>query len=381
MKRSPSPTWAPRYSYSDALVNDLCAVAEARARVELLPLPADESLRLRHAAYQRSTRSSTRIEGNPLDDQAMRVAIATADREGSKAEQEVRNYWRALDHVEEWAQGSNPLSEAWIQELHAVVIVRGRGRRRQRTPFRKEEVPVVDTVSRRIEFAPPTPADVGLLMQQLCQWWQASERLPPLIRAGLLSHRFISIHPFPDGNGRCGRLLATASLWRSGYAFRGFLSFEEWFAADREAYYGSLQLGCPVDFYEGRHDPDHSPWLEYFAAVLQRAAADLAERAQALQGRQEPPVPHPWEGLDRRSQQLLTRLRARVAAGQEPADQFKPTELEEWFAVSSTTAQDWLRQWQEQGVLEPARPGQRIRTWRLREPWQQWVLGQPLQRE
>jgi hypothetical protein len=40
-----------------------------------------------------------------------------------------------------------------------------------------------------------------------------------------------------------------------------------------------------------------------------------------------------------------------------------------------------LRQWQEQGLLEPARPGQRIRTWRLREPWQQWVLGQPLQRE
>ena len=49
-------------------------------------------------------------------------------------------------------------------------------------------------------------------------------------------------------------------------------------------------------------------------------------------------MPHLWEGLDRRSQQLLTRLRARVAAGQEPADQFKPTELEEWFAVSSTTA-------------------------------------------
>jgi hypothetical protein len=92
MKRSPSPTWTPRYSYSDTLVNGLCAVAEARARVELLPLPADESLRLRHAAYQRSTRSSTRIEGNPLDDQAMRVAIAAADREGSKAEQEVRNY-------------------------------------------------------------------------------------------------------------------------------------------------------------------------------------------------------------------------------------------------------------------------------------------------
>lgn len=82
-----------------------------------------------------------------------------------------------------------------------------------------------------------------------------------------------------------------------------------------------------MDFYEGRHDPDHSPWLESFAAVLEKAATDL----------------------------------------------------EEWFAVSSTTVQDWLRQWQEQGLLEPARSGQRIRSWRLRAPWQGWVTGQPLQ--
>jgi hypothetical protein len=30
---------------------------------------------------------------------------------------------------------------------------------------------------------------------------------------------------------------------------------------------------------------------------------------------------------------------------------------EELFAVSSTTVQDWLHQWQEQGLLEPFRPG------------------------
>ncbi|MCS5694398.1 hypothetical protein NZK33_20840 [Cyanobium sp. FGCU-6] len=74
MKRSASPPWTPHYSYGDALVKDLYAVADARGRVELFPLPADESLRLRHAAYQRSTRSSTRIECNPLDDQEVRLA-------------------------------------------------------------------------------------------------------------------------------------------------------------------------------------------------------------------------------------------------------------------------------------------------------------------
>ena len=183
--------WAPRYSYSNHLVADLCTTAASCALVELLPLPPDENLRLRHGAYQRSTRSSTRIEGNPLNDAAVRLAVASSDRTGSKAEQEVRNYWRALEMVEDWAQGKQPLSEAWIQQLHAVVIVRGRGRRQRRTPYRKEEVPVVDTLTRCIDYAPPFPDDVPTLMGQLCHWWQGSEALPAVVRAALLSHRFI----------------------------------------------------------------------------------------------------------------------------------------------------------------------------------------------
>ncbi|QVL51936.1 MAG: hypothetical protein KFB97_10520 [Cyanobium sp. M30B3] len=115
--------------------------------------------------------------------------------------------------------------------------------------------------------------------------------------------------------------------------------------------------------------------------MIRQAAVDLATRAEGLQARQERPDPHPWEGLDRRSQQLLTRLRVRVAAGEAEAGQFRPRDPEEWFAVSSTTAQDWLRDWQDQGLLEPARPGQWIRGWQLRQPWLAWVIGQPQREE
>ena len=98
-------------------------------------------------------------------------------------------------------------------------------------------------------------------------------------------------------------MLATAALWRCGYDFRRFLSIEEWFSQDREAYYAALQLGCPTDFYEGRHDPDHSPWLAFFAGVVRQAAAALAQQVRRLQACQRPTTPHPWEALDRRSQQ------------------------------------------------------------------------------
>ena len=98
-------------------------------------------------------------------------------------------------------------------------------------------------------------------------------------------------------------MLATAALWRCGYDFRRFLSIEEWFSQDREAYYAALQLGCPTDFYEGRHNPDHSPWLAFFAGVIRQAAAALVQQARRLQASQGATTPHPWEALDRRSQQ------------------------------------------------------------------------------
>ncbi|BAZ14891.1 hypothetical protein NIES4071_67610 [Calothrix sp. NIES-4071] len=65
----------PRFNYCDALVKHLGTIEAARAVVEVLPLPPDSALQLRHDAVQKSTRSSTRIEGNPLDDAEVRRAV------------------------------------------------------------------------------------------------------------------------------------------------------------------------------------------------------------------------------------------------------------------------------------------------------------------
>lgn len=365
-------SFVPKFLYSDEVVRHLGQIEAARAVIDLLPLPPDTSLRLRHDALQRSTHSSTQIEGNPLTEAAVRAAIAAGQRQGSKAEQEVRNYWRALDRVEEFAVIGVPISEKFIQELHRLVIVISGGRRGKRSDYRVAECPVVDTVTRRIDYGPPKPEDVPQLMTELVAWLnsQKAQDMATPVRAAILTHRFLSIHPFGDGNGRTGRLLATAELWRSGYRMRGFFSFDEYFNRDRDRYYRNLQMGLPVDFYEGRHDPDHGPWVNYFVEVMAQAAVDLKTKATSLYAANDP-EPAPWEQLPRRQQQALTRLLSRVLEFPTEPVLLSAADVEAWFGVSNRTAREWLKDWSAEQFIAPRlAEGQiRVREYELQEPW------------
>jgi|GEM_PF-127799 len=361
----------PRFRYTESMARDYGVIEAARAVIDVLPLPPDRILRLRQAARERTTQSSTRIEGNTLERAEIGRAVIGPGKAPSVMQQEVRNYWRALEWIEEQIEGNRPESEEFIRELHAVLIVKGQGRRGQRSDYRKSECPVVDTATGYIEYGPPRPADVPDLIKSLVAWWRdpATAKLLGPVRAGLLAHRFVSIHPFADGNGRTARALATTELWRSGYEMRGFLSIEEYYTSDLQAYYYSLQMGLPVSFYEGRHDPDHTWWLEYFLATMAKAAEGLREQAVALFAPEDHKSP-PWEGLRRVQQQILTRMVMRGSRKKTDPIVFTPRDVVEWFGVSANTARDWLEKWREEGFVRPERPDVlRIRSYVLAPYW------------
>lgn len=364
-------SFSPRFSYSHAMVRHLGLIESARAVVDVLPLPQDQQLRLKQAARQRATRHSTRIEGNTLDSEQVGQAVMAVGKSQTEMQQEVRNYWRALEWIEEQLEANRQPSEEFIRELHSIILVRGMGRRGLRSDYRKEECPVVDSATRRIDYAPPTPADVPVLMRGLVTWWEgkAAVELPGPVRAGLLAHRFVSVHPFGDGNGRTARALATAELWRSGYEMRGFLSLEEHYTADLGAYYEHLQMGLPVNFYDGRHDPDHNQWLEFFLATMARAADDLRHQAIGLYAPHRRRAP-PWESLHRVQQQLLTRLMMRGLESGPENLVFTPSDMVEWFGVSANTGREWLDRWRGDGFVQPAKAGaQRVRAYVLGARW------------
>src|SRR5436190_20836002 len=63
-------------------------------------------------------------------------------------------------------------------------------------------------------------------------------------------------HPFADGNGRAGRMLALWELYRRGFDTHHIFSIDEFYWEDRARYYASL-AAVP------KGGGDLTTWLEY----------------------------------------------------------------------------------------------------------------------
>jgi len=102
--------------------------------------------------------------------------------------------------------------------------------------------------------------------------------LPPLVACGLLHYQFETIHPFLDGNGRLGRLVAILYLMDIGELPEPLLYLSPWFERDRDAYYERLQAV--------RERGEMQQWLQYFLDGVAHQAQDAVTRAELLTGLQ-----------------------------------------------------------------------------------------------
>lgn len=101
-------------------------------------------------------------------------------------------------------------------------------------------------------------------MDDLLAWWnEESSPWSPVITSAVVHYRFEDIHPFADGNGRVGRMLALWELYRRGFDTNHIFSVDEYFWEARPRYYAALD---EVRLLHG----DLSRWLEYCAEGLQR---------------------------------------------------------------------------------------------------------------
>lgn len=81
----------------------------------------------------------------------------------------------------------------------------------------------------------PIPAELDLLLKEFFEWYNKNDKLNPVLLAALVHLKFVSIHPFSDGNGRISRIMMNFVLHTNNLPMLN-ISYDK-----RDSYYTALE--------------------------------------------------------------------------------------------------------------------------------------------
>ena len=145
----------------------------------------------------------------------------------------------------------------------------------------REEQVFIGASNRRVmdaRFVPPPPGDqLRRLYETWAEWLTnpaATAQIQLVARMALAHYQFETIHPYTDGNGRLGRLVAILQLLREGQLRAPVLSISGWLK-DHATEYRDHLLNVS-------RTGDWAPWVSFFAQALAAEARDSHDRIMRL---------------------------------------------------------------------------------------------------
>ncbi|MFE1595226.1 Fic family protein [Nocardia sp. NPDC058705] len=260
-----SPKLVRRLSSADRAVGELAGLGRGLPSPELFG----------RALVRREAVLSSRIEGTvaSLSDVAMYEVERPAHPRGDV--QEVFNYMSAMDHVLDPGRRL-PLSLSLLREAHRILMTGVRGDYATPGEFRRSQNwigPPGSTID-TAKYVPPPPESLWQDLDAFEKFLHADGDLPPLLAIAAVHYQFEAIHPFIDGNGRIGRLLAVMLLVEWELLPGPLLDLSSYIEPRRDRYYeGLLRVST---------DGDWLGWFDFFLEVIEEQARDSLARAVRL---------------------------------------------------------------------------------------------------
>ena len=346
---------------NNEILKYITEIERNRYQVSTVTLSETSMNRLRKNSKKKSSYASNKIEGNPLSEEQVAEAIDGDERRHFlKPEQEVRNYFLALNFLEKQLEKKEKISRKLILDVQKYVE---KGAAKEKIGLRGPMPPgvlfaVYDSESGRPEYIPPESSEIPDLLDELVEYVNTTDD-HPLIVAAIVHYQLVTIHPFEDGNGRTARLISGYILDLNGYGFNGIGSLEEYFAYDIEEYYNSIQMGLPVSYYDGRNDPPHSEiWINYFLRMVQLYSGRVCEITKETNHDSIDVSLYP---LKPKEKELLIILLESIG------DEFTPIELSKTVHVTNRTVINRLAILVNNGFVLPILVNERIRSYKLSE--------------
>lgn len=348
-----------KVTLTNDILKKISAIDENRFSLKTIELPQVTKNRLRKNSKKKSSYASNKIEGNPLTEaQANEAMERDAHKHFLKPEQEVRNYFLALNLLEEKLKDQEPFSKKLLLEVQAMVE---KGASKEKIGLRGEMPPgvlfaVYDSESGTPEYIPPEYTDIPALLDELVEYVNTTDD-HPLIVAAVVHYQLVTIHPFEDGNGRTARLMSGYILDLNGYGFNGVGSLEEYFAYDPDEYYSSLQMGLPALYYSGRENPPHPEiWINYFLRMMELYSKKVCELSKAST---EDELDGSLSYLNAKEKELLAYLLKNRML------EFTPIEVSKKLGVTNKTIINRCAKLTNNGFIIPNIVKERVRSYSL----------------
>jgi Fic family protein len=191
-------------------MNAAMAVARLDQAASQLPNP---SLLVR-PAIRREAVSTSALEGTYTAYDELLAADFLEENQISSQTLEVLNYVRATEQALDLLD-NYPMSRHLLGRLQKTIVSRTRDDSWDAGDLRQTQV-CIGSAEDSIEharFVPPPPGDI--LSNGFADWekWvNNATDVPIIIRIALAHYQFEALHPFNNGNGRLGRLIAILQL-------------------------------------------------------------------------------------------------------------------------------------------------------------------------
>ena len=183
----------------------------------LRPLSKEQVQNLKNVYDTQLTYNSNAIEGNTLTYSETKLILNEGITIGGKSMNEhleVINHQEAISYIEELVNiNTKDITLRDIKNIHNLVL---KGIDKQNAGvFRTKPVGVVKSDGEIYQFIEPIKIEEK--MQEFISWLNNSDIKEPILLATLAHLKFVSIHPFIDGNGRTARLLMNLILLQNNY--------------------------------------------------------------------------------------------------------------------------------------------------------------------
>ena len=163
------------------------------------------------------TFNSTAIEGNTLTLNETKLVLLEGITIGGKSTREhleIINHKEAIDYIEKLAvKKPSEITPSDIFGIHNIIL---RSIDSENAGIYRR-VPVYVKKKDNSIFKFPDPLKIYDLMSEFFEWFTSNRDSHPVLFAVEAHTRFVSIHPFTDGNGRTARLILNLLLFQFGF--------------------------------------------------------------------------------------------------------------------------------------------------------------------